>query len=102
MAQLPSGAVLAHSPLLKGGEGAAPGWGIISTPLPLGLVRPDRNRQARRCYAATVNEMLPLALIPTFWPVYLIPPNARQEGEPVICLSQSIKYRRDKPKVQTK
>ena len=23
-----------------------------------------------------------------FWPVYLIPPNARQEGEPVICLSQ--------------
>ena len=37
-----------------------------------------------------------------FWPVYLIPPNARQEGEPVICLSQCIQYRRDKPKVQAK
>jgi hypothetical protein len=37
-----------------------------------------------------------------FWPVCLIPPNARQEGEPVICLSQCIQYRRDKPKVQAK
>jgi hypothetical protein len=30
------------------GEGAAPGWGIISTRLPLGSVRPDHDRQARQ------------------------------------------------------
>jgi hypothetical protein len=40
------------------GEGAAPGWGIISTRSLLGLVRPDRNRQARRSYAAAVNEIV--------------------------------------------
>ena len=40
-----------------GGEGAAPGWGIVSTPLPLGLIRPDRDRQARRSYAPAVDEM---------------------------------------------
>jgi hypothetical protein len=73
---------------------------------PLGLARPDRDRQARRSYAAAVNEVSLGKIGPSFtrifWPVYLIPPNARQEGEPVICLSQSIQYRRDKPKVQAK
>jgi hypothetical protein len=57
-------------------------------------------------YAAAVNEVSLGKIGPSFtrifWPVYLIPPNARQEGEPVICLSQSIQYRRDKPKVQAK
>src|SRR5262252_7495877 len=28
------------------GKEAAPGWGIISTPLPLGEARPDHDRQA--------------------------------------------------------
>ena len=42
------------------------------------------------------------ALGRTFRPMYLIPSNARQEGEPAICLSQSVQYRRDKPKVQAK
>jgi len=42
----------------KAWEGAAPGGGITSTPLPLGLVRPDHDRQARRSYATAVNEML--------------------------------------------
>jgi hypothetical protein len=73
---------------------------------PLGLARPDRNRQARRSYAAAVNEVSLGKIGPSFtrifWPVYLIPPNARQEGEPVIYLSQCIQYRRDKPKVQAK
>jgi hypothetical protein len=36
----------------------------------------------------------------TFWPVCLIPSNARQEGEPAVCLSQSVQHRRDKPKVE--
>ena len=42
------------------------------------------------------------ALSRTFWSVCLIPSNARQEGEPTICLPQSVQYRRDKPKVQAK
>src|ERR1700720_85652 len=44
----------------------------------------------------------PPALIRTFWPVCLIPSNARQEGEPAICFPQSVQHRRDKPKVQAK
>jgi hypothetical protein len=40
------------------------------------------------------------ALSRTFWPVCLIPSNARQEGQPAICLSQSLQHRRDKPKVE--
>lgn len=42
------------------------------------------------------------ALNRTFWAVYLIPSNARQEGEPAICLPQNVQYRRDKPKVKAK
>jgi hypothetical protein len=80
--------------------------GSIATPLPLGLVRPDHDRQASRSYAPVVNEVSLGKIGPSFarivWPVYLIPPNARQEGEPVICLSQSIQYGRDEPKVQAK
>jgi hypothetical protein len=53
-----SDAVRAHSPLLKGVGRSGAGWGITSTPLPLGLVRPDHDRQARRSYATAVNEML--------------------------------------------
>ena len=42
------------------------------------------------------------ALSRTFWPVCLIPSNTRQEGQPAICLSQSVQHRRDKPKVEAK
>jgi hypothetical protein len=38
-------------------DGAAPGGGITSTLLRLGLVRPGRGSQATRSYAATVREM---------------------------------------------
>jgi hypothetical protein len=73
---------------------------------PLGLVRPDRDRQARRSYARAGHEVslggIGSALSRIFWPACLIPSNARQEGEPAVCLSQSVQHRRDKPKVQAK
>jgi hypothetical protein len=49
MARLPSGAATAR--YCKAGEGAAPGWGHSRRRSPLGLVRPDHDRQARRSYA---------------------------------------------------
>ena len=59
-----------------------------------------------RSYAAAVKEMslgrTRPALSRTFWPVDLIPSNARQEDEPAICLSQSVQYQRDKPNVKAK
>jgi hypothetical protein len=79
---------------------------ITSTPLPLGWPGRVVIAEPVPIVRAGVNEMslrgTTPALSRTFWPVYLIPPNARQEGEPVICLSQCIQYRRDKPKVQAK
>jgi hypothetical protein len=41
----------------KAGEGAAPGWGIISTPLRSARPRPDHDRQAKRAYALAVNDV---------------------------------------------
>jgi hypothetical protein len=86
---------------------AAPGWGTTLDAAPRSawsgriviakLVDPTR---------PAVNEVSLAKIGPSFtrifWPVYLIPPNARQEGEPVICFSHCIQYRRDKPKVQAK
>jgi hypothetical protein len=58
MARLPTGAVSrVTARYCKAGEGAAPGWGHSRRRSPLGLVRPDRDRQARRSYAEAVNEM---------------------------------------------
>jgi hypothetical protein len=42
-------------PAPRGRNGA--GWGEHSLRRPLGLARPDRDRQARRSYAAAVNKM---------------------------------------------
>ena len=53
-------------------------------------------------YAAVVNKTSLRGARRTFRPVCLIPSNARQEGQPAICLSQSVQYRRNKPKVQAK
>lgn len=86
-------------------EGAAPGWRDHLDAAPHSAWS-NRIVIAKPCYAPVVNDVSLGKIGPSFtrivWPVYLIPPNARQEGEPVICLSQSIQYRRDKPKDQAK
>jgi hypothetical protein len=99
-------AVSATPPVLRGRSGAGLGDHLDAAPH-AGLAQ-GRTSHAKPAsiYAAAVNEMslggTRPALNRTFWAVYLIPSNARQKGEPAICLPQNVQYRRDKPKVKAK